>query len=305
MAAKCDECGEEKKVLVCGRCKRARYCSKDCQTRAWKAGHRSTCSPTAPASSAFSAASSAPATKQGEKQQAKEGEQPKKTTGKEKEKEKEGEPDFRTFSYIDPSKVRPAAISAFGKEAFSQWLRSPKSLKIRSTIGWTWETSFPQLYGNPGLIFKPELEISRDCFSPGGCNRVSRTCTVSLDGTEKHQCWNKLETHEPAFDVCHWGVVGPCVFRASIEYSAPLPLDFDGKDATAAIPLITWARLTFLIKSCPACNHDEATSPIPQFAQNYRSAQTNASRPYSDRCGKCKAVLFRDTKPPAIAHFLA
>jgi tetratricopeptide (TPR) repeat protein len=35
--------------LVCARCKAVGYCSKECQTRAWQAGHHRECVPAAPA----------------------------------------------------------------------------------------------------------------------------------------------------------------------------------------------------------------------------------------------------------------
>lgn len=37
-AGSCDEV-----LKKCGACKMARYCSKDCQTRHWKEGHKRTC----------------------------------------------------------------------------------------------------------------------------------------------------------------------------------------------------------------------------------------------------------------------
>ena len=37
-------CGARlKKPLVCSRCKAAAYCSKDCQVKDWKAGHKQEC----------------------------------------------------------------------------------------------------------------------------------------------------------------------------------------------------------------------------------------------------------------------
>lgn len=42
--SQCQACSQ-RAVLVCARCKRAGYCSKPCQTRAWKAGHRARCVP--------------------------------------------------------------------------------------------------------------------------------------------------------------------------------------------------------------------------------------------------------------------
>ena len=34
---------ELKKPLVCARCKGAAYCSKECQVKGWKAGHKQAC----------------------------------------------------------------------------------------------------------------------------------------------------------------------------------------------------------------------------------------------------------------------
>ena len=49
----CDHAGCRKLLTVpggrCARCKAAVYCSKECQTRAWKAGHKRECAPCAPA----------------------------------------------------------------------------------------------------------------------------------------------------------------------------------------------------------------------------------------------------------------
>jgi hypothetical protein len=39
----CDSCGEPGARLKCRACRRARYCSKDCQAAAWGAGHREQC----------------------------------------------------------------------------------------------------------------------------------------------------------------------------------------------------------------------------------------------------------------------
>lgn len=41
------ECGGtgKPKLLVCGKCKQALYCSAECQTKHWKAGHRNYCKP--------------------------------------------------------------------------------------------------------------------------------------------------------------------------------------------------------------------------------------------------------------------
>ena len=37
-------CGAElQKPLVCGRCRTAAYCCKDCQVKDWKAGHKQAC----------------------------------------------------------------------------------------------------------------------------------------------------------------------------------------------------------------------------------------------------------------------
>ena len=48
----CDQCGASgTKMLRCGKCKEATYCSKECQTDAWKRGHKTKCvaaAPTAP-----------------------------------------------------------------------------------------------------------------------------------------------------------------------------------------------------------------------------------------------------------------
>lgn len=43
----CSECKVESaaRKLTCARCKRAHYCSKGCQTRAWRDGHRRVCKP--------------------------------------------------------------------------------------------------------------------------------------------------------------------------------------------------------------------------------------------------------------------
>ena len=43
---KCDNpgCGKRlQKPLQCSRCKKAQYCSKDCQVAAWKSGHKREC----------------------------------------------------------------------------------------------------------------------------------------------------------------------------------------------------------------------------------------------------------------------
>ena len=43
-ATLCGNCSKAlQKPLVCARCKTATYCSKDCQTKAWKAGHKREC----------------------------------------------------------------------------------------------------------------------------------------------------------------------------------------------------------------------------------------------------------------------
>jgi hypothetical protein len=44
-------CGEVraksgKALLVCGRCKKGRYCSGDCQKAHWRSGHKAFCSAT-------------------------------------------------------------------------------------------------------------------------------------------------------------------------------------------------------------------------------------------------------------------
>ena len=40
----CDSCSKVlQKPLVCAQCKTATYCSKDCQIKAWKAGHKGEC----------------------------------------------------------------------------------------------------------------------------------------------------------------------------------------------------------------------------------------------------------------------
>eukprot|EP00961_Rhodomonas_salina_P275856 3726581-Rhodomonas_salina.4 len=33
------------KLLVCSRCRSSKYCSKECQTAAWKSGHSKACRP--------------------------------------------------------------------------------------------------------------------------------------------------------------------------------------------------------------------------------------------------------------------
>jgi len=44
----CESCqksmdGAKGEALKCGECKAARYCSKECQTKAWKGGHKQQC----------------------------------------------------------------------------------------------------------------------------------------------------------------------------------------------------------------------------------------------------------------------
>ena len=43
----CSECKAlcEEQTLTCSRCKRAHYCSKACQVRAWRSGHKRVCAP--------------------------------------------------------------------------------------------------------------------------------------------------------------------------------------------------------------------------------------------------------------------
>ena len=43
----CSECKAlcEEQTLTCSRCKRAHYCSKACQVRAWRSGHKRVCKP--------------------------------------------------------------------------------------------------------------------------------------------------------------------------------------------------------------------------------------------------------------------
>jgi len=41
----CDECGKtEGKLRLCTRCRQVRYCSTDCQRKAWTSGHKDRCS---------------------------------------------------------------------------------------------------------------------------------------------------------------------------------------------------------------------------------------------------------------------
>ena len=41
---RCMSCGKEaEKLLVCQRCKKARYCSRPCQLQGWRRGHKETC----------------------------------------------------------------------------------------------------------------------------------------------------------------------------------------------------------------------------------------------------------------------
>ena len=42
----CDECGERVALHKCSRCKRARYCSAECQREAWRGGHKAVCQAT-------------------------------------------------------------------------------------------------------------------------------------------------------------------------------------------------------------------------------------------------------------------
>ena len=39
----CECCGEEGATKAYSRCKESRYCSKECQTKHWKAGHKHKC----------------------------------------------------------------------------------------------------------------------------------------------------------------------------------------------------------------------------------------------------------------------
>ena len=43
----CDQCGAgastDRPMLQCSACRRAKYCSADCQRKAWKAGHKKLC----------------------------------------------------------------------------------------------------------------------------------------------------------------------------------------------------------------------------------------------------------------------
>uniref|UniRef100_A0A7S0VFI5 MYND-type domain-containing protein n=1 Tax=Hemiselmis tepida TaxID=464990 RepID=A0A7S0VFI5_9CRYP len=41
----CEVQADKKKLYVCARCKKAEYCSKECQAKAWKAGHKLNCIP--------------------------------------------------------------------------------------------------------------------------------------------------------------------------------------------------------------------------------------------------------------------
>ena len=45
MSECCDECGKtEGKLRLCTRCRQVRYCSTDCQRKAWTSGHKDKCS---------------------------------------------------------------------------------------------------------------------------------------------------------------------------------------------------------------------------------------------------------------------
>ena len=56
-ATLCDNCCKAMQMrLVCARCKTATYCSKDCQIKAWKAGHKGECVAAARASTGTAAA---------------------------------------------------------------------------------------------------------------------------------------------------------------------------------------------------------------------------------------------------------
>ena len=41
--ALCNACGSPANLKVCARCRVARYCSAECQKRAWKTGHKEQC----------------------------------------------------------------------------------------------------------------------------------------------------------------------------------------------------------------------------------------------------------------------
>ena len=44
MGESCDECGKtEGKLRLCTRCRQVRYCSTDCQRKAWTSGHKDQC----------------------------------------------------------------------------------------------------------------------------------------------------------------------------------------------------------------------------------------------------------------------
>jgi len=57
----CDECGKtEGKLRLCTRCRLVRYCSTDCQRKAWTGGHKDRCGSAAPATTASSSSSKVP-----------------------------------------------------------------------------------------------------------------------------------------------------------------------------------------------------------------------------------------------------
>lgn len=41
----CDECGRKTKLLLCSKCRRTYYCSRECQTSAWNKVHKFLCQP--------------------------------------------------------------------------------------------------------------------------------------------------------------------------------------------------------------------------------------------------------------------
>lgn len=44
MSSKCDHCGiHARKLMLCGRCRKARYCGSECQKKAWVFVHRDEC----------------------------------------------------------------------------------------------------------------------------------------------------------------------------------------------------------------------------------------------------------------------
>ena len=41
----CDVCGKEENTKACSRCRKAFYCSVECQKKDWVSGHKSVCKP--------------------------------------------------------------------------------------------------------------------------------------------------------------------------------------------------------------------------------------------------------------------